>query len=318
MQLSKIEKIDLREIWKHEASDFTSWLARKENLDLLSEEIGIDISLIQTEASVGKFHVDILAEEENTGRKIIIENQLETTNHDHLGKIITYASGYDAEIIIWIVRSVRDEHKQAIDWLNEHTDDKINLFAIQMELWRIADSRIADSPCAPKFQIIAKPNDWAKATKTSTGRSGELSDTQMTQLEFWTKFKEYVRDQNVKVRIKKPFPQNWTDISFGFSTAYINLTVNSQTNQIGCEVYIPESKELFRHLYDNKEKIEEEMDCGLRWDELRNRKASRIKLIKDADLSILEEWDGIHKWLLEYTIRFQDVFSKYIKKYNNR
>ena len=140
----------------------------------------------------------------------------------------------------------------------------------------------------------------------------------MTQLEFWTKFKEYVRDQNVKVRIKKPFPQNWTDISFGFSTAYINLTVNSQTNQIGCEVYIPDSKELFRHLYDNKEKIEEEMDCGLRWDELRNRKASRIKLIKDADLSILEEWDGIHKWLLEYTIRFQDVFSKYIKKYNNR
>lgn len=115
MKLGKLAKVDLRDVWKHEASDFSKWLAEKENLDLLSDEIGIDISLIQTEANVGKFNVDILAEEENTGRKIIIENQLEPTNHDHLGKLITYASGFDAEIIIWIVKDVRDEHKQAID-----------------------------------------------------------------------------------------------------------------------------------------------------------------------------------------------------------
>ncbi len=135
MDLSTLEKVNLRQVWKHEASDFTNWLAQDENLDLLSDEIGIDISLIQTEASVGKFNVDILAEEDNTGRKIVIENQLESTNHDHLGKIITYASGFDAEIIIWIVKNVRDEHKQAVDWLNEHTDEKINIFAIKMEVW---------------------------------------------------------------------------------------------------------------------------------------------------------------------------------------
>ena len=117
MKLSKLEKVDLREVWKHEALDFTNWLAKPENLELLSDEIGIDITLIQTEASVGNFNVDILAEEENTGRKIVIENQLESTDHDHLGKIITYASGFDAEIIIWIVKNVRDEHKQALDWL---------------------------------------------------------------------------------------------------------------------------------------------------------------------------------------------------------
>ena len=111
MKLSKLEKVDLREVWKHEALDFTNWLAKPENLELLSDEIGIDITLIQTEASVGNFNVDILAEEENTGRKIVIENQLESTDHDHLGKIITYASGFDAEIIIWIVKNVRDEHK---------------------------------------------------------------------------------------------------------------------------------------------------------------------------------------------------------------
>ena len=111
MQLSKIKRVDLRKVWKHEALDFTNWLAEPENLELLSEEVEIEISLIQTEASVGKFKVDILAEENNTGRKIVIENQLNSTDHDHLGKIITYASGFDAEIVIWIVQNVRDEHK---------------------------------------------------------------------------------------------------------------------------------------------------------------------------------------------------------------
>jgi hypothetical protein len=115
MRLAKLKQVDLRKVWQHEASDFTKWLANQENLSLLSDEIGIEISLIQTEANVGKFHVDILAEEENTGRKIVIENQLEPTNHDHLGKLITYAAGFDAEIIIWIVKDVRDEHKQAIE-----------------------------------------------------------------------------------------------------------------------------------------------------------------------------------------------------------
>jgi len=117
MKLEKLKKIDLRKAWNHEATDFTNWLAENENLSLLSNEIGIDINLTQTEASVGKFSVDILAEEENTGRKIIIENQLETTNHDHLGKVITYASGYDAEIMIWIVKDVRNKQKQAVNWL---------------------------------------------------------------------------------------------------------------------------------------------------------------------------------------------------------
>lgn len=163
-ELGKLKKIDLRKAWKHEAIDFTSWLAQDENLTLLSDEIGIGIKLIKTEASVGNFNVDILAEEENTGRKIIIENQLEPTNHDHLGKLVTYASGYDAEIIVWIVEDVKDEHKQAIDWLNEHTDEKLNFFLIKMELWQIGDSSFA-----PKFQIISNPNDWAKTLKISTG-----------------------------------------------------------------------------------------------------------------------------------------------------
>ena len=307
MSLSKLEKVDLREVWKHEALDFTNWLASPENLELLSDEIGINITLIQTEASVGKFNVDILAEEENTGRKIIIENQLESTDHDHLGKIISYASGFDAEIIVWIVKSVRDEHKQAVDWLNEHTDEKINIFAIQMEVWQIADS-----PYAPKFQVIAKPNDWAKAVKNATTQS-KLSDTKFLQLEFWAKFKEYVADNNGNLKLRKIYPQHWYNISFGFSNAYITLTVNSQSSQMACELYIPNSKDLFRELYDYKDQIEAALSNPLVWDELPDKKASRIKLITNGDLSNQDNWHEYHSWMLAKVTDFQSVFSKYIK-----
>ena len=187
--LGKLKKVDLREAWKHEALDFTNWLAKEENLSLLGEEIGLEIDLIEKEANVGSFHVDILAEESGTDRKIVIENQLEYTNHDHLGKIITYASGYDAEIIIWIVKEVRSEHKQAIDWLNEHTDDNIHFFAIKMELWQIGDSELA-----PKFQIICKPNQWAKILKKNPS---EKTNTQLQRLEFWTALNEYLENKKM-------------------------------------------------------------------------------------------------------------------------
>ena len=311
MQLSKLEKVDLREIWKHEAQDFTNWLAKRENLEQLSDEIGIDIALIQTEASVGKFNVDVLAEEETTGRKVVIENQLESTDHDHLGKIITYASGFDAEIIVWIVKSVRDEHKQAIDWLNEHTDSKINIFAIQMEVWQIDDS-----PYAPKFHVIAQPNDWAKSVKKVTTQS-ELSDLKLLQLEFWTKFKEFVQDNNGKVKLRKAYPQHWYDVSFGFSNARITLSVNSQTEQLTCEIWIPDSKQLFLALFGQKDEIENELSKQLVWEELPEKKASRIKLISNGNLFDQSSWEQYHSWLLENVTAFQDIFGKHIRQIAN-
>jgi hypothetical protein len=311
MQLSKLVKVSLREVWKHEALYFTNWLAQPENLELLSDEIGIDIALIQTEANVGCFNVDMLAEEANTGRKIIIENQLELTDHDHLGKIITYASGVDAEVIVWIVRSVRDEHKQAIDWLNEHTDENVNFFAIQMEVWRIGDS-----PCAPKFQIIAKPNDWAKAVKKTTAQ-GELSDTKMLQLEFWSKFKEYAQEHNSAIKLRKVYPQHWYDISIGFSYVHITLTVNSQTEQMTCEIYIPDSKQLFSALLKNKANIESELTEPLVWEELATKKACRIKLVRVGALTDQDSWETYHAWMCEKVADFQKVFGKYIKSCMN-
>ena len=308
MKLEKLKKIDLRKAWNHEATDFTNWLAENENLSLLSDEIGTDIKLIQTEASVGKFSVDILAEEENTGRKIIIENQLEITNHEHLGKIITYASGYDAEIIIWIIKDVRDEHKQAVDWLNEHTDDKINFFAIKMELWQIGDS-----PFAPKFQIISKPNDWAKAVKKSAGKS-ELTETKILQLEFWNKFKEYAQNNSSKLKLRKAYPQHWYDLSFGNSESHISLTISSRNNFIATEIYIPDSKKLFYGLEKYKNNIEQELNVKLKWMALENKKASRIKLSKEADVDQAKNWEEYFEWLKITAEKFQTVFIKYTRK----
>ena len=309
MALSKLKKIDLREVWKQEATDFTNWLAQDENLQLLSEEIGIDISLVQTEASVGKFSVDILAEEDNTGRKIVIENQLEATNHDHLGKIITYASGFDAEIVIWIVKDVRDEHKQAVDWLNEHTDDKINIFAIRMELWQIGDS-----PYAPKFHIVSKPNDWAKAIKKSAARSSDLSDRKLMQLEFWTQFKEYASANASSLRLRKAYPQHWYDISIGNSKSHLSLVVDADNEQIRCEFYIPDSKPLFKALHENKDAIEAKLPYELEWMALEGKKASRIRAVHTIDVADNGNWEAGFQWLMNTAQQFQTVFAEQLKK----
>lgn len=306
--LSKLNKVDLRDVWGHEALDFTIWLAQKENLDALSEEIGVDIKLIKTEANVGKFNVDILAEEEGSGRKIIIENQLEDTNHDHLGKIITYAAGYDAEIIVWIVRNVREEHQKAVDWLNEHTDENISFFLIKIELWQIEGSNPA-----PKFEILVSPNEWAKAIKTNPANT-ELTDTKLQQLEFWTKFKDFVRLSDTKIRLQSPRPQHWYDVSMGSAEAHVSLTLNTRENLIGCEIYISKNKELFNFLKERKDNIEKEIGETTEWVDA--PVASRIKIKKEVtDLFNQNNAETNFAWLYEKTILFQKVFSKYFKEF---
>lgn len=156
--LSVLEEVtDLRTVWEHEASDFTPWLAEEENISILADTLGLEITVEETESNVGDFRVDILATETGTGRKIIIENQLADTNHEHLGKLITYAAGKSAAIIIWLVKHAREEHRAAIEWLNNHTNENIGFFLCEIKLYRIGDS----AP-AVKFEIIEKPNDWTK------------------------------------------------------------------------------------------------------------------------------------------------------------
>lgn len=304
MKLGRIKQVDLREIWKHEATNFTKWLAKPENLDLLSEEIDIELSLIDTEYNVGRFNVDVYAEEPNTGRKVIIENQLERTDHDHLGKLITYASGLDAEIIIWIVKQVLEEHQQAIDWLNENTDEKINFFAIRMEVWKIGESEPA-----PNFHIVSKPNNWTKSVKQSIQKTA-LSETKLLQLKFWDGFKEFAESKQLNLRLRKTNPQHWYDLSFGRTDCHIGLTINSQKKELACEIYIPNSKETYMEFENHKAEIDKELG-KLIWMELPTKKASRIKQSRKGDFTKEDKWEEYFDWLGDTAIRFQEIFNKY-------
>ena len=305
MKLSKLAKIGLRKVWKNEASDFTNWLAQEENIKILGEEINIEIAEPHIEAPVGTFSVDILAEEETTGRKIIIENQLEKTDHDHLGKLITYASGLAAEIIIRLVKQARYEHKQAIEWLNEHSDERTNFFLIRIELWQIDKS----TP-APKFYILSEPNDWKKRIKTAD----TLTEMKTLQLEFWRTFKEYASDNSKRLRLQKPHPQHWYTISIGTAKAHISLTINSKEDIIGCEIFIHNDKDLFTELEKKKISIEEKIGKKLDWQFLEDKKGSRIKLSHPGDIKSRASWNSYFKWLLKTAEIFHKIFSKEIKK----
>lgn len=309
VQLGRLEKVkDLRLVWKNEAQDFTKWLAKEENLNLLGNELDMDIDLINMEAKTGSFSTDILAMESNTENKIVIENQLESTDHDHLGKIITYASGHDAKTIIWIVKDVREEHRRAIDWLNEHTDEDINIFLCRIELWKIDESNLA-----PKFQIVSSPNNWTKAIKRST--DNKLSATKLLQLNYWTKLAERLEDLT-EFNARKPNPQHWYDLAIGSSLAHISLTVNTLKKEIRIETWISDNKDLYDYLESQKEVIEKELGYSLNWERLDDKKASRISISKKIDINKEENWDEAIDWHLEKAVEFYNVFSMRIKDFN--
>jgi len=308
MKLAYLKKVDLRECWPHEALDFTNWLAEEDNLNMLSTEIGMDINLLETESKIGNFNVDILAENES-GQKVVIENQLEPTDHDHLGKIITYASGCDASTIIWVVKNARDEHKQAVDWLNTHTDQDINFFIVKIELWQI-DSSIP----AAKFNVISSPNDWAKTVKRSINKQ-ELTDTKIMQLEFWERFNDYIdQDANSCIRIRKAHPQHWYNISAGISESHVSLVMNTQANRFECQLYIPDNKDMFLGLIKYRSEIHDEIGKELEWMELPDKKASRIKATYDVKYNVADKeyWQESFKWLKVSAESFLQIFPKYI------
>ncbi len=303
--LGKIHRIsDLRSVWPHEAADFTKWLSAENNLTLLGEAIGIEITLEETESAVGSFNVDIFATESGTGRKIIIENQLEDTNHDHLGKLITYASGKGAEVIVWVVKRARDEHRQAIEWLNQHTDSSVGFFLTEIELWQIDDSLKA-----PKFNVVERPNDWAKSMKNDS-----LNETARLKLDFWQEFVETMRGNSLftdNFSARKPSPHHWYDLSLGSSAYHLGLTVNTQKNKIATEIYITDDKELFQKFQRHAAEIETMMNQKIDWIEA--SKACRIVVSKSFPIKDRDKWNSAFDWFLEMALRFKKIAIKYGK-----
>ena len=306
MKLGKIKRItDIRSVWHHEEKDFSKWLAQDENLKQLSDTIGIDIVLEERESSVGNFSVDLYALEEGTERRIIIENQLEDTNHDHLGKLITYASGKGAEVIIWVVKRARDEHRQAIEWLNQNTGVNIGFFLVEIELWQIDDSAVA-----PKFNVVERPNDWAKQMKNVDS----LSETKQLQLHFWQQLSEYIKSNDSYAKEftpRKAQPQHWYDLSVGSSSYHIGLTVNTQKNRLGAEIYIPDDKDKFAMFKEHAQEIEKLIEEKVEWREA--TKATRIITLHSCDISKEEQWDDAFNWLMDKALIFKRIVKQFDK-----
>lgn len=314
--LGKLEKVDIRKIWEHEASSFTPWLATPANLALLGEALGIefDENNIQTEVGVGGFSADILTSD-LSDRKIIIENQLECTDHDHLGKCITYAAGVGAEIIIWIARSVRDEHRQAVEFLNLNSSDKLNFFLVQLEAYRIGDSKPA-----PHFTIIESPNEWTKVVRGQSG-SDNITETKLKQQKFFEMLREYGSEHSKKVTSwQKPQPQHWYTVKGGSSLARFEIYANSRDACIKVAVYIDggkgsesENTRIFDKIYQDKDKIEAEVG-KLIWN---NSEDSRAKLILyQINKNPLDEREAKEALplVIEKLDQFLAVFPKYWKK----
>lgn len=298
------EITDLRKVWPHEALNFTPWVA--ENIELLGDAVGLDITVEKTESSVGDFNVDIYACETGTDRNIVIENQLEDTDHDHLGKLITYASGKSADVVIWIVKRAREEHKAAIEWLNNHTDEKIGFFLCEIKLFQIGDSKIA-----PSFSVIEKPNDWAKEIKKTT----TTTPTQQQRLEYWQAFNSYAfNDKNFSkiFNMRKPTTDHWMDFSIGSSACQICVTQIQKRSAIGVELYITDDKELFKLLHAHKDEIETDMGMSLDWRELPKRKASRILVEKNVQLGNHDEWEEQFIYIMDILLKMRKAFKKHL------
>lgn len=309
IKLGRLEKVEnLRSVWVNEEYDFTPWLAKESNIKILSDELGIPIRVVKTEASVGKYSLDILAINEDTNQNIIIENQLENTDHDHLGKILCYGAGYDARTIIWIVKNVNEEHKRAIEWLNEHSDDNINLFLVRIELFKIGDSMVA-----PHFEVVSQPNDWAKTIRNNNSTS-EVTGMKLIALNFWQEFNEYCRKTGTSFSLRKPQPQHWYSISIGSSACHIDLWIN-KNGRLKAALWIEDNKGLFKVLENYKNNIESELGYSMVWDYKTNKKASSIDVVADFEVDFnSDDLDDAYEWFRNTAEDLKKVFSKYIRK----
>ena len=307
MNIGKLKEVDIRNLWKHEQYDFSEWLSQSENIKLLDDVLGLTLTDITKEAYVGSYRCDIFAKDESSGIKVIIENQLEASNHDHLGKIITYASGLDAEVIVWIVKQAKEEHRSAIEWLNNNTNSNINFFLIELHAYTIENSIPA-----PFFEVIEKPNEFIKNSMIN-GEQDNLNKSQSERLEFWNRFNEILIDRGKPFNVRKATTDHWYDVALGTSEAHVSINLVNKESVVCIDLYINDNKELFDSLYSKKDIIENDLGFKLIWDRLDNGKASRIKYnIKGLNYDNHSNYDELMNKVIDTAVKMRDTFKKYI------
>lgn len=310
MILGRLEKLELRNYWKKEDTEFTPWLAKEENIQILSEAIGIELEVQGQEENVGPFRADILCVDLSNNHYVLIENQLERTDHTHLGQLMTYAAGLDAVTIIWIAQRFTEEHRAALDWLNRITDDTFNFFGIEIELYKIGDS-----PAAPMFNVISKPNDWAKSVKKSASNQN-VTETKLLQQEYWQGLKDYMEDNKSSVKMQSAQPQHWTNVAIGKTDFWLSATVNTREDTISIWLNIggSKSKENYEKLYSKSYQDSLELiSKDIIWDKMESRKTSCVILKTKAILSKKSDWNSQYEWFKVNLEKFMKVFKPIIK-----
>ena len=308
MKLGKLQEVDVRKVWQHEQYDFSNWLAHTDNIQELSDTLNLSLADIQTETFVGNYRCDILCKDELTGKTVLIENQLETTNHDHLGKIITYSSGLDASVVVWIVTSAREEHASAIEWLNKHTDDDLSFFLVEVHAYKIGDSLPA-----PYFKIIEQPNDFVKTIK-AISKNNDMSETEKNRLEFWTRFNEIVDARGKPFNKRKASTDHWYSVAMGSSECHISMDLVNKEHKIRVCVWVSDNKDLFDKFYANKEQIEKACGFELIWDRLDTKKAAlACTYINDLDFDNQENYPQLMNKAIDLVVAMRDAFVPFLK-----
>lgn len=308
--LSKLERVSLREAWKNEAGDFTPWLSQPDNLNGLAQALGLsELVLVSTEHWVGDFKLDILCTDGED--QVIIENQLDKTDHTHLGQILAYAAGVGANKVIWVAQSFRPEHSAALEFLNENTTDNLSFFAVEVELWRIGDS-----PLAPKFEVVVKPNDWVRTGREQARAAASTTPTKQLQQKFWLALIDYLAEKAPQIRPQKPRPQHWLNNSIGRSGFGLNITANTRDERLGVELWMPgtDAKQHFANLSAQKSDIEAKLGFALDWQELPDSKACRIATwYPNASIEDEARWDEYLGWLTQRLVRMDQVLRPIVK-----
>lgn len=309
MKLSKIKRVTLREIWAKEATDFTPWLA--ENIAQLGEALGMDLELQSKEADVGDFSLDLLAKD-NTGRTVVIENQLQQTDHDHLGKLLTYAAGFDAAAVIWVAESIREEHRQALDWLNQRTNANTDFFGVVVEVLKIDDS----SP-AVNFKLVVYPNEWQKPKRSQAAST--VSERGKAYRQYYQPLIDELREKHKFTGARLAQPQSWYSFSSGVSHASFGAVFRSN-NRISVEVYIDygdaeKNKALFDWLHKRKAEIEQKLGFSLSWERLDEKQACRISIDRNGSIQdSAEDLEQIRKWHVEKLLSFKKAFGPMLRE----
>ena len=306
--IQKIKRVPLRELWRKEDKDFTKWL--EEHIDFLNDAIGFDISIESREEKVGPFKVDLYGED-NFGNKVIIENQLEKTDHNHLGQLITYLTNLGANIAIWICKEPTEEHIKAIDWLNEVSPDDISFYLIKLEAIRIGD----DSPAGPLFTVVKRPTTEKKQIGAE---KKEYAQRHVFREKFWTQFLTEINKKNSLFANISPSTDNWIGIGMGRGGFNLNLVISKRYAR--AEIYInrgemEENKKAFDSLYSLKDEIEKEFGGKLTWERMEDNVTSRIKHQLDGvNVTNEEDWPKMNEFIIDAAEKMHRAFKDPIRK----